>query len=585
MVVPGIALCVLFLALLTTRILEHQHDLIRTTADLDTLGAPPVWTEIGRLRFARGKLNEAQEARGAFEAIMRFLDRSPELKVILLTSASPEEGKSTTAAIIAVELARSGKRVVLVDGDLRHSSLRDDTGQQTPLGLSGLLLTSASNLPKALRQTSESNLYLLPAGTLPADPERLLNNPLITKVIKSLRRTFDYVVIDSASVLEAPETTHLASEADATLLVARARATHRESLKEAIRCLAAEHVESMGIVLNDVSRPRARVATPQPDSHTHSMERSRIVALTGPGVFHESNPQALPLKPEATKLFGVDFSGAKDGGKYIWLTEGHYQDGRLVIDDFYRASDRWGKQLEPCLTEMVAEIASQPSAVVGFDFAFSLPEEILGETTWLDFITGFPHRFESPEEFRLHCWLSAGGHELRRRTHAENKVPYCVYNMRLFRQTYYGIRNVLAPLVSSGRAVAVPLQQPEGADIVLLEVSPASMLKRDGLRRPYKGRTEAHSSGRRQILDALEQSERLILPDSVRAAAVDNVRGDAIDSIISATGVVEAVTNPGAIDPRSVYTVEGAILPQTREEADWQHDGQRHSGKKTGITL
>ena len=133
------------------------------------------------------------------------------------------------------------------------------------------------------------------------------------------------------------------------------------------------------------------------------------------------------------QIFGVDFSGASDGGKHIWIAGGKAEGETLQIESCERASDRWGNRLEPCLASLVENVAAQGSSAFGFDFPFGLPKLLLDGASWLEFVLSFGSRYSTPESFREECWRTANGHELKRLTDLEAKTPFCVYNLRIYR--------------------------------------------------------------------------------------------------------------------------------------------------------
>jgi capsular exopolysaccharide synthesis family protein len=183
----------------------------------------------------------------------RLKDALEGQRIVVVTSPSPEEGKSTTAANIAMNLAKGGDTVVLVDADLRWSSLRSSSTSAASLGLSGLLLNYLHSPQMAVVRTEEPNLYLLPAGDLPSQPDALLSSPRLRDIVVSLREMADYVVIDAPPVLEAADAALLAAAAGAVMLVVRQDRTRLKALDEAITALYRAGLRPIGAVLNHAS--------------------------------------------------------------------------------------------------------------------------------------------------------------------------------------------------------------------------------------------------------------------------------------------------------------------------------------------
>src|SRR5690606_9866638 len=124
-------------------------------------------------------------------------------------------------------------KVLLVDADLRWSSLRSAGGDVNSVGLTGLLLDYTRAPHAATIRTEDANLLLLPAGALPPRPEELLTLPRLADIMASLRRMADYVILDTPSVLEAGDACLLARHADAALVVIRAGKTRSRTVNRA----------------------------------------------------------------------------------------------------------------------------------------------------------------------------------------------------------------------------------------------------------------------------------------------------------------------------------------------------------------
>lgn len=235
------------------------------------------------------------------------------------------------------------------------------------------------------------------------------------------------------------------------------------------------------------------------------------------------------------RFLGVDFSGARTAGNTIWIAEGSEARSRLVIDRLRRARDLPGGAIDrdTALTALRKHLATLDDALIGLDFPFSLPDGLIDAPDWPAFAKGFAAKYPDPEAFREDCRRRTGGRELKRRTDRETKTPFCAYNLRLYRQTYWGIARLLAPLVEDSRiAVATVLDRP-GASCTLAETCPASSLKRLGLYRPYKGRDDGLRDWREVILDWL-QAEGVMCGEAFRDTAIADVGGDALDAIIAA---------------------------------------------------
>jgi hypothetical protein len=264
------------------------------------------------------------------------------------------------------------------------------------------------------------------------------------------------------------------------------------------------------------------------------------------------------------RVYGVDFSGAQDAGKRIWIASGTAEGDALRIDECRRGDDLpgSGKSRDACLTALRKLIRSRKASAFGLDFPFGLPRPLVRQTGWDAFVLSFPSEYPNPDRFRRTCREAAGGRELKRATDREARTPFSAYNLRLYRQTYYGIRDVLHPLVRDRQACVLPMQKTAADRPWILEICPASTLKQAGLYMPYKGRTEEHRTARASILEHLECTGALSVPaSSLRSKLLDDRGGDALDSVIGALATFRALCSPDllAVGHESPYGVEGFV--------------------------
>lgn len=239
-----------------------------------------------------------------------------------------------------------------------------------------------------------------------------------------------------------------------------------------------------------------------------------------------------PMLP--SRVYGVDFSGAKHAGRTIWIAGGEVQDNALRIEDCRPAASlpASGKDRDIALAALRTFILEQTPCAVGCDFPFSLPREIVSQPSWQEFAREFAIDHPTPEAFKRWGLERGGGRELRRATDRDARTPFSAYNLRLYRQTYFGIRDLLAPLVATGQVSVLPMQPPVPGRTWLLEICPASTLKSLDLYVPYK-RTET-SAVREGLLTKLAQDVRVVVSDAVREVVVRDHKGDALDSVIAA---------------------------------------------------
>lgn len=267
------------------------------------------------------------------------------------------------------------------------------------------------------------------------------------------------------------------------------------------------------------------------------------------------------------RVFGVDFSGARDAGRRIWIASGTARGRELNIDSCLCAEDLpdGARERDVALKALREYLARVGEGVVGLDFPFSLSQDLMCGQNWERFIAHFKARYPTPEVFRTACYRMAEGREKKRRTDNEARTPFCPYNRRLFQQTYYGIREVLAPLVEEDRARVLPMQPPMPGKLLLLEICPASTLKRHNIYPSYKGRSVERRQARVKIMEWLEERGVHFTPVSLRERAIQNMEGDALDSVIAAwtAHCVVASVVAGWQAEEEVYRIEGRVYVPT----------------------
>jgi capsular exopolysaccharide synthesis family protein len=193
----------------------------------------------------------AESYRSLRSALLFLAVEGERPKVLLITSAVPNEGKSTVAANLARTLALGGSRVLLVDGDLRQGHLHRLLGMQSEPGLAEALRQPA-DAGKLRQNNSLPNFVFLARGGALANPGDLFLGPALDQLIAQWRREFDYVLIDSSPVFVADDAPSLAPKTDGTLLVVRSRISRARETREALELLRARQARILGVVLNGV---------------------------------------------------------------------------------------------------------------------------------------------------------------------------------------------------------------------------------------------------------------------------------------------------------------------------------------------
>src|ERR1700734_1646273 len=173
-------------------------------------------------------------------------------KIIVLTSATPSEGKTTAASNLAAILAQRDTRVLLIDGDLRRPNIHHRFGLNGKIGLT-TVLTGATKLEATVQTVREiPNLDILPSGPVPPFPTEMLSSGAMEAILKRCAELYDYIVIDSPPILSVTDGVILARQADAVALVVRHGKSSKHVVRRARDILLRSGAGITGIVLNAV---------------------------------------------------------------------------------------------------------------------------------------------------------------------------------------------------------------------------------------------------------------------------------------------------------------------------------------------
>ena len=180
-------------------------------------------------------------------------------KVIVLTSAGFEEGKSTTAANLGVALAQAGKNTLILDCDLRKPTQHKIFRTRGILGLVDVLV--GERAPQEVWHEPTPGLKLMPAGAPPPNPAEILTSRRLAQFLGQVRQEFDYVLVDTPPVGYASESAALAANGDGVLLVLDSQHTRKGSLRQALRRLGSVGANVLGTVMNKYEAPSRGRAT------------------------------------------------------------------------------------------------------------------------------------------------------------------------------------------------------------------------------------------------------------------------------------------------------------------------------------
>lgn len=191
------------------------------------------------------------EAYRTLRTNIQFYNVGEPMRRLLVTSAGPNEGKSTTAANLAITFAQTGQRVVVVDADLRRPFLHRLFQLSNLVGLTNVMVGSA-DLDAALLPTAMPGLSVLPTGPIPPNPAEMLGTPRMAELLDQLSEQADIIIIDSPPVLAVTDASVLSPLVDGIVLVAAAGQVNREMAQRAKSQLDAVKARVLGVVLNGV---------------------------------------------------------------------------------------------------------------------------------------------------------------------------------------------------------------------------------------------------------------------------------------------------------------------------------------------
>ena len=249
-------------AVLTVFLKDQLDDAIRVPEDVEhklrlpLLGVVPKAVNADPEADLLDPKSPVSEAYNSLRGALLYSTTAGLPQVLLVTSAQPSEGKTTTSYAIAAGLARMGRNVALIDADLRRPSVHRRIGYDNAAGLT-TLLTNTEPFTSAVQPSGQAGLTLLPSGPVPPSPTELLSSTRMEALITELARTFDVVVIDSPPILGLADSPVLSALADGVVFVVEADRGRRGALKTALRRLRAMRPILLGAVLTKFDPSRS----------------------------------------------------------------------------------------------------------------------------------------------------------------------------------------------------------------------------------------------------------------------------------------------------------------------------------------
>jgi capsular exopolysaccharide synthesis family protein len=240
---------------------KSPDDVTRATG-LSTLGAIARLKDVGSQRqlisWSQPKAPET-EAYRTLRTNIQFSSVDKPIRILLVSSSGPSEGKSTTAANLAVVMAQTGQKVILVDADLRRPVIHKVFGVPNNVGITTTLLAGQDvDLADYLQPTEMENLRVSTSGPIPPNPSELLGSHRMAHLIEQLSQLADLVIFDAPPVLAVTDASVLGREVDGVLLVVDAGGTREQALAQTVDELRKTGVNILGIALNRLdSRSRS----------------------------------------------------------------------------------------------------------------------------------------------------------------------------------------------------------------------------------------------------------------------------------------------------------------------------------------
>jgi capsular exopolysaccharide synthesis family protein len=287
----GIALMLGLLLGIGVAVLRHVLDTkIRNENDVRILTDSPI---LGGLAYDKEVLSHPvilrdeplaapSEAVRRLRTNLQFIDVANRPKSIVISSSIPGEGKSTIAINLAVSLADTGTRVILVDADLRRPSIAEYVGIEGRVGLTTVLIGRAE-VEDLIQPLGTTGLDLLPAGQIPPNPSELLGSTAMAGLLEQLSASYDIVLLDGPPLLPVTDAVVLSKLAGGALVVVGADRTHRPQLQQSLELLETAGAHVFGIVMNKIARHEAGAYT---------------YGSGYPSSAQETTPRAAPAQPK-----------------------------------------------------------------------------------------------------------------------------------------------------------------------------------------------------------------------------------------------------------------------------------------------
>ncbi|MGX1159833.1 capsular exopolysaccharide synthesis family protein [Arthrobacter sp. SLBN-100] len=289
-----------FLGVLITVLRATLDNRIRGELDLRKITDAPL---LGAIRFdaqasktplitQTGPQSPRAESFRQLRTNLQFANVSGRAKTVLVTSSLPGEGKSTTAANLAIALADAGQAVCIIDADLRRPMVNEYLGLDRSAGLTTALVGGA-DVDDLLQAWGANNLYVLTSGQIPPNPSELLGSEEMKDLLERLEQVFDTIIVDAPPLLPVTDAAVLSQHVGGVVLVVGSQKLRRQDLQKSLDALELVGSTLLGVVLN-------RLPSKGPDAYSYdyySYGREEGQARNEDGVRHSRRPEALIHHP------------------------------------------------------------------------------------------------------------------------------------------------------------------------------------------------------------------------------------------------------------------------------------------------
>ena len=242
---------------------EYLDNTVKTTSEAEKVYGAPVLGHIPAEQFEKDEKRHLTTVPRVAESyrLMRnsldFVNFDGNLKTLMVTSAAPGEGKSTVAANLAVVLAQTGKRVVLISCDFRRPTTEQFFGIHNVIGLSDVL-TGANSIESALQRPGDGSVMVLTSGRTPPNPSELLGSEKMRDLLEHLGKQADWIILDTPPVLAVADTTDVARWVDGVLMVSRGGSSTRQAGKRGREALEKVGARIIGVAVWGLPEPGGR---------------------------------------------------------------------------------------------------------------------------------------------------------------------------------------------------------------------------------------------------------------------------------------------------------------------------------------